>query len=298
MLGNQIGHIPRQVASKLASYMDSKSLLVEGVLTGSIGQYDCPIALKLFGSSDAVIRAELRSRMKSDRLPTEDVNRREQEARKKKVEELKELKARKAAEVKGSKHGYTNPAQAHGAHSGPSIEQIFGESQRFNPREMGEVVEKFGAGEELLKALPMADQPSTIATSLLPYQKQGLAWMLDRENPKVPKKGSGDVVQLWKHKGHRFVNIATNFEQSTEPRLANGGILADDMGLGKTLQVIALIMADRATAPKSKTLILSPVGVMSNWSGQVRSAKPYIKILYLTCIRLSAISKRSMHFAS
>jgi len=95
--------------------------------------------------------------------------------------------------------------------------------------------------------------------------------MLDRENPKLPERGSKDVVQLWKRSGHRFRNIATNFEQAQEPHLASGGILADDMGLGKTLQVISVIMADRETAPPNfKTLILSPVSVMSNWSGQVR----------------------------
>src|SRR5271156_3818780 len=118
--------------------------------------------------------------------------------------------------------------------------------------------------------------------------------MLDKESPQLPSSGSKDVIQLWtRHlsEANTFTNLATNYSIKNQiPELASGGILADDMGLGKTLQVISLILADKATAPKSKTLILSPVGVMSNWSGQVRSAKPYIKILYLTCIRLSAIS--------
>jgi SWI/SNF-related matrix-associated actin-dependent regulator of chromatin subfamily A3 len=268
---DQIGHIPRQIASKLASYMDSSSLLVEGVLTGTIGQYDCPIALKLFGSSDPVIKAELRARMKGDRLPTEDVTRREQEARKKKAEELKQMKeakSRKAAEARQSQLGYVNSSQGIG--SGPTMDEILEDSQKFNPREMGQVVEKFGSGEEALQALPMAAQPSTIATTLLPYQRQGLAWMLEQENPKLPKNG-GEGVQMWKREGQYYRNIATNFAQKAEPRLASGGILADDMGLGKTLQIISLMMEDRKTDPKSKTLILSPLSVMSNWSGQVCS---------------------------
>jgi SWI/SNF-related matrix-associated actin-dependent regulator of chromatin subfamily A3 len=57
--------------------------------------------------------------------------------------------------------------------------------------------------------------------------------------------------------------------------LASGGILADDMGLGKTIQVIALIMADRALGRRNPdstgaTLILAPVSVMSNWSTQMK----------------------------
>ena len=51
-------------------------------------------------------------------------------------------------------------------------------------------------------------------------------------------------------------------------------ILADDMGLGKTLQVISLILADKAlkrnaVGVSGATLILAPVSVMSNWSSQV-----------------------------
>lgn len=48
---DQIGHIPRTMASKLAKYMDSGALLVEGSLSGRFGTYDCPISLKLFGTS-------------------------------------------------------------------------------------------------------------------------------------------------------------------------------------------------------------------------------------------------------
>ena len=42
------------------------------------------------------------------------------------------------------------------------------------------------------------------------------------------------------------------------------------MGMGKTLEMIALMVADSNMATKSKTtLIIAPVGVMSNWSGQI-----------------------------
>ena len=50
--GNQIGHIPRQVAAKLAPYMDEKTIVVEAILTAEVrllllksfsqSQYDDP----------------------------------------------------------------------------------------------------------------------------------------------------------------------------------------------------------------------------------------------------------------
>lgn len=45
------------------------------------------------------------------------------------------------------------------------------------------------------------------------------------------------------------------------------------MGLGKTLEMIALMVADSNSneLPNKTTLIVAPLGVMSNWSGQVLS---------------------------
>ena len=98
--------------------------------------------------------------------------------------------------------------------------------------------------------------------------------MLEKENPQLPSEGSDEAVQLWKRStSHKavFTNIATNFSlKNQEPRLASGGILSDDMGMGKTLEMIALIVSDAEGATfKKTTLIVAPVGVMSNWSGQI-----------------------------
>ena len=105
----------------------------------------------------------------------------------------------------------------------------------------------------------------TLTPDRLPYQLQGLAWLLDRENPALPAPNTNDSVQLWKRNARGgFTNIATNYSQP-HPKLASGGILADDMGLGKTLQVISLILADPKKT-REPTLIASPLSVMSNWS--------------------------------
>lgn len=91
--------------------------------------------------------------------------------------------------------------------------------------------------------------------------------MTAKENPKIPEKGTEDIVQLWKRnsKGN-FVNLASDFLTSKPPTLLSGGILADDMGLGKTLQVISLML----TGGAGSTLIVAPVSVMSNWAQQIR----------------------------
>ena len=75
----QIGHIPRTMAAKLARYMDSRSLLVEGYITGRKEAFDCPIELRLYGTSEPVERRNLIAQMKSDRLPVGDANVRERE---------------------------------------------------------------------------------------------------------------------------------------------------------------------------------------------------------------------------
>ena len=256
---------------------------MEGSLSGRVGHYDCPIALKLFGTSEPIERANLRSQMKADRLPSEVIDQKEKEAKKRKAEELKKIAAVKKGKGGKNSAGYHSsqssqgyaghPSQGNGV-SGQSLEDLMETSQRFNPRELGEVTEKFGAGEDVLAQMPMAECPSKLQTQLLPYQRQALAWLQEKENPQLPAIRSDDAVQLWKRSQHNaniFTNIATNFSlKNQEPTLASGGILSDDMGMGKTLEMISLMVAGTNTSIQSKsTLIVAPVGVMSNWSGQI-----------------------------
>ena len=249
-----------------------------------MGSYDCPIALKLFGTSEPVERANLRNQMKADRLPSAVIDQKEKEAKKRKAEELKKIAAAKKG--KGGKAGgggqqwghssqneYVGTLSQGDGQSSQSIEDLIDGSERFNPREVGSVVEKFGAGEDALAAMPMADCPKKLATQLLPYQRQALAWLLEKESPELPSAGSDNAVQLWKcsQNGQIYTNVATSFSlKNRRPTLASGGILSDDMGMGKTLEMISLLVTDSNVSSKSKTtLIVAPVGVMSNWSGQI-----------------------------
>lgn len=257
---------------------------MEGSLSGRVGSYDCPIALKLFGTSEPVERANLRSQMRADRLPSAVIDEKEKEAKKQKAEELKKIAAAKKGKGRkaggggqqwghSSQNDYAGTLSQGNGNSSQSIEDLIDGSERFNPREVGSVVEKFGAGEDALAAMPMADCPEKLATQLLPYQRQALAWLLEKENPQLPPADSDDAVQLWKRSrnGQIYTNVATSFSlKNQKPTLASGGILSDDMGMGKTLEMISLLVTDSKVLSKAKTtLIVAPVGVMSNWSGQI-----------------------------
>ena len=69
---------------------------MSGILAGERGEFDCPVSIQLFGTSQAAEQADLRARMKSDRLPTDAIDKREKEAKKKRAADLKKV-------VKGKK---------------------------------------------------------------------------------------------------------------------------------------------------------------------------------------------------
>ena len=114
---------------------------------------------------------------------------------------------------------------------------------------------------ESLPELPKADPPEGMLGKMLPFQQQGLAWMVAQE--------------LGEYKG---------------------GVLADEMGLGKTIQTISLLMQAKqrgtAAAPKAKrgrgakqaksaaaetdetggpTLVVLPTSALMQWSEEIKT---------------------------
>lgn len=77
------------------------------------------------------------------------------------------------------------------------------------------------------------DTPEGVNAQLLPFQREGLGWLIEQE------KG-----------------------------IYKGGILADEMGLGKTLQTISLIMATHSeqTAP---VLVIAPTVAIMQWKNEI-----------------------------
>lgn len=199
-------------------------------------------------------RATLEERLKRDRLL--------------KATQLKETRKENEQQRKamGLKSGRGTAGFANGEPE-VSLEQLAQTSQAVNFRTGGDIVQTLAIDEDQLSKMPEAKQPETVRAKLLPYQLQGLAWLMAKENPAFPEPGSPESVQLWKRDARgRYVNFATHFTSASAPSLLSGGILADDMGLGKTLQVISLIMS----GGRGSTLIVAPVGVMSNWEQQLK----------------------------
>ena len=91
--------------------------------------------------------------------------------------------------------------------------------------------------------------PAELTQPLLPFQEEGLGWMLRQEDTDV-----------------------------------RGGILADEMGMGKTIQAIALVLAARQRdlhesesptqmrpTPKSPTLVVTPTSAMGQWADEIEA---------------------------
>ncbi|KAI0530233.1 hypothetical protein GGR58DRAFT_494135 [Xylaria digitata] len=255
IMGSQIGHLPRTLAQKLAPYLDRGDIVLDGVLNGNKGPYDCPIRLYFYGTSDPAVRLELEAKLKADKLlkATELRNtRKEAEAQRLIAQERKN---------DTPALGLSAPGQSQ------SRQVVLGDSEAIDFRTDSSVLDVLNMDEAALSAMPQATQPDTIQSNLLFHQLQGLAWMEAKENSQIPAPGSSDVVQLWKRVNEgNFQNLASGHVTNQRPRLLSGGILTDEMGLGKTLQMISLIMNDGFN--DGPTLIVAPTGVLSNWEQQ------------------------------
>lgn len=76
-----------------------------------------------------------------------------------------------------------------------------------------------------------AEQPAGMTVKLLPFQLEGLQWLIDQEESE------------WR-----------------------GGILADEMGMGKTIQTIALFMND---VTKKPNLVIAPTVLLMQWKNEI-----------------------------
>lgn len=266
------------MAGKLAKYLDGGLITVEGVIAGEGNGFEIPLALRLYGPAEPAAADRLIAQLRADSLPSEQA----MHTRLQQMQQQQEIQHGAFPTVNGpprmssqisTNSGGAAPTALGSVRNPFTIEDLQGRSQQVDPRT---VTEEYGMKEEDLASMPKAVQPHALAIELRPFQLQGLQWLLDRESPRLPARGSQDVVQLWQRLNstpNSFINVATKSVLENPP-LASGGILADDMGLGKTVQMISLIMADRALGRRNDqysnaTLILAPVSVMSNWSSQI-----------------------------
>lgn len=85
------------------------------------------------------------------------------------------------------------------------------------------------------------ENPTQLNATLREYQKRGVAWL-------------------------RYLEA-----------LGLSGCLADDMGLGKTMQVISLLILEKAEHQTAPTLLIAPTSVLGNWQKEVEKFAPHLK---------------------
>src|SRR5439155_12707053 len=68
--------------------------------------------------------------------------------------------------------------------------------------------------------------------------------------------------------------------------LGIGACLADDMGLGKTIQLIALLLHERAQGAEGlrgegvgPTLLFAPMSVVGNWQREIQRFAPSLRVM-------------------
>jgi SNF2 family DNA or RNA helicase len=112
--------------------------------------------------------------------------------------------------------------------------------------------------------LPTASPDPIVTTPLLKHQRQGLFFMMAREDPLSRPTDDKTMVSIWQTKSSVnqetiYHNVITQESQRRPPPETRGGILADMMGLGKTLSILSLIATSRDSAMRwEATPLLQP----------------------------------------
>ncbi|CAG8521499.1 4910_t:CDS:10 [Dentiscutata erythropus] len=272
VMGEQVGHVPRDVAAILSSSIDNGDLKIEATIIGNRGTYSIPLQLHVFGlpQKQETISKTLKKRGIL-------------------IESPKEPRQTKKSLAEAASR----------AEFDETWRDLVGRGQQIGLKKKQEAFEKIGISIEDLEKLPEAPQPEALLTRLLPYQKQGLGWMLSHEHPAEPtlenttqfwtlRRGPGDGSTI-------YYNVATSHASQTRPEFSREFLSClDDMGLGKTLQTISLIVSDASggefittpspTSPNysKTTLIVAPLSILGNWVDQINThVKPDVLSYYV-----------------
>nr|XP_027070025.1 putative SWI/SNF-related matrix-associated actin-dependent regulator of chromatin subfamily A member 3-like 1 [Coffea arabica] len=202
----QVGHIERMAAKVLAPMIDSRLIAVEGIVpkaSARFNRYKIPCQVHIFARIEAF--DAVKSNIAAAGLQLISENNASFA-----LSEAAVVRQRRAGE--GEK----------------SVDEIF-----------KLLDEKIGQTRALAALEPPKD---VIKSELLLHQKEGLAWLVQREN-------CLELPPFWEERGGAYVNVLTNYMTDEKPEPLRGGIFADDMGLGKTLTLLSLIAFDKFHGP-------------------------------------------------
>ncbi|KAI8850414.1 SNF2 family N-terminal domain-containing protein [Chytridium lagenaria] len=171
-------------------------------------------------------------------------------------------------------HPYENPHQyLHSSRSIVSVEASANDTKS----QIDAIYNALTAAEDL----PEMEPDPALITRMYKHQKQALQFMAEKERI-IDHKRFDPKKSLWQYDetSRIYKNVITSQRSPEEPGQTKGGILADDMGLGKTIEIISLLLKERAGEEffslsgsrrfKSPgTLIVCPLSTVQNWEEQV-----------------------------
>ncbi|KAE8713247.1 SWI/SNF-related matrix-associated actin-dependent regulator of chromatin subfamily A member [Hibiscus syriacus] len=175
----QVGHIERSVAAVLAPLIDSHLIVVEGIVPNSrsaSNRFRIPCQIHIFARLEAF--GSVKSAISGGGLNLiahSDVS----------------FTLSEAAVVKGNKAGGESR----------SLDKVF------------KLVEKNVSKKAAM--VPVEPPNEIIISQLLLHQKEGLGWLLHKEN-------SNELPPFWEEKGGEFVNVLTNYQTDKRPEPLRG----------------------------------------------------------------------------
>ncbi|CAD6586976.1 MAG: hypothetical protein TREMPRED_004617 [Tremellales sp. Tagirdzhanova-0007] len=285
--GQQVGHIPRTVAFKVAGLMDSAVITVEGKMVGQnldkAHHYKLAMDMSIYTrpSHRAVLELELAWATPGGR--GFEHMRTAQQSDKSNCQ-YKDPRFEGRGQVMGGEIGLNRMGSVGRAEEMRNLLEglrKIGEDEKHAEDVMDTLTADIDVAKLPTHAAPPCVANGQLHVDLLPHQSQALQWMLSKEHPKLPSGVLDAPVQFWTRQAaaggggsEYWLNVATRTPQKEEPVLGRGGIMADGMGLGKTLSILALILATKnEIVPKlysNTTLIVCPLSVISNWEKQIK----------------------------
>ena len=145
------------------------------------------------------------------------------------------------------------------------------------------------------KYLKETSEPVGLLTTLLPFQRRALSWMMKREGENLIiddlfqliwtsiSLDTGETIYYNRWNG---VILSVPVDSSLT---VNGGILAEEMGLGKTVELLSLILKhprdsrdrvflDNGLLPSRATLIISPSLIVTQWKDEILMHAPHLSV--------------------